>query len=273
MSKPIVTISKGKYFELQKELNNEFNEEHTSKMLEKLCAVLNFNPHISSYTVEKKEKVTAHRNKLKEHGISTYISSGKKACYEKNRVFCSNYLCQSIGHEKYKGFCVRCFIHLHPNEPVARNYKTKEIRVVDFIKETYPDREITFDKQIDGGCSRYRPDILIDCLTHSVIIEIDENQHDTYDCTCENKRLMTLFTDLGNRPLVMIRFNPDDYENSKGKCIKSCFKYNKLGLSTIRCEKDWNERMTNLKLVLDSHLTTIPSKELTTEHLYYDGFE
>ena len=63
---------------------------------------------------------------------------------------------------------------------------------------------MTLDKRIEGGCSRYIPDIFIECLTHSVIIEVDENQHDTYDCTCENRRMMQLFEDLGSLPLILI---------------------------------------------------------------------
>ena len=35
-------------------------------------------------------------------------------------------------------------------------------------------------------------------------VEIDENQHTNY--SCENKRTMEIFNDLGRRPLVMIRF-------------------------------------------------------------------
>ena len=27
---------------------------------------------------------------------------------------------------KYKGYCLRCFIYTFPNEQISRNYKTKE---------------------------------------------------------------------------------------------------------------------------------------------------
>lgn len=62
-------------------------------------------------------------------------------------------------------------------------------------------------------------------LSESMIVEVDENQHETYDCTCENKRVMALFQDLGSRPLVMIRFNPDEYTTMNGRDVKSCFVY------------------------------------------------
>ena len=36
------------------------------------------------------------------------------------------------------------------------------------------------------------------------------------DCSCENKRIMEISQDLGHRPIVFIRFNPDEY-NKNGK--------------------------------------------------------
>ena len=36
-------------------------------------------------------------------------------------------------------------------------------------------------------------------LTHSIIVEVDENQHKNNRYICDNKRMMELFVDLGNR--------------------------------------------------------------------------
>ena len=63
--------------------------------------------------------------------------------------------------------------------------------------------------------------------SHIIIIEIDENAHTDYDCSCENKRLMEISQDLGFRPIVFIRFNPDDYVDKDGNNIKSCWKLNR----------------------------------------------
>jgi len=48
---------------------------------------------------------------------------------------------------------------------------------------------------------------MCDLGTHILIVEIDENAHAVYDCSCENKRLMELSQDVGHRPIVFIRFN------------------------------------------------------------------
>jgi hypothetical protein len=71
-------------------------------------------------------------------------------------------------------------------------------------------------KQIDGGCSKRRPDLLYDMYTHVIIVENDENSHKTYDEICENKRMMQLFEDLGNRPIVFIRFDCGNYIKNGG---------------------------------------------------------
>ena len=70
-----------------------------------------------------------------------------------------------------------------------------------------------YDKKIQDGCSTRRPDLFLDLGYQIIIIEIDENQHIDYDCSCENKRIMELSQDVGHRPIVFIRFNPDDYKN------------------------------------------------------------
>ena len=41
--------------------------------------------------------------------------------------------------------------------------------------------------------------------------------------------MMELFTDLGNRPLVMIRINPDKYKIGKEK-IEGCFEFDEKNI-------------------------------------------
>lgn len=85
--------------------------------------------------------------------------------------------------------------------------------------------------------------------SHIFIVEIDENAHTNYDCSCENKRSMELSQDLGFRPIIFIRFNPDDYINTYGNKIKSCWKINKTnGLVILDSKKisEWNQRINIL---------------------------
>jgi hypothetical protein len=181
---------------------------------------------------------------------------------------CKTELCDNqVCNKKYKGHCLRCFIHLFPNEPVARNYKTKESFVADFIKNTFPNNEWKFDEIINNGCSRRRPDIRLELYTHNIVIEVDENQHRDYDVSCENKRTMEIFQDLGSRNIVFIRFNPDDYDN-----ITSCWGVNKNGICVVKKSKakEWTQRLNELKKQIKYWLVKIPEKEVEIVQLFYD---
>ena len=176
-------------------------------------------------------------------------------------------------NNKFKGFCVRCFIYNYPNDKLVRDYGTREAKVSQFIKDTYIDLNITYNKSIEGGCSAYRPDIFIDCLTHSVIVEVDEHQHKakSYTPECELRRVNNLFTDLADRPIVFIRFNPDSYTNKKNQLIKSCFEYTEdKGLP--KANKTLQTRLKKLKNIIDTNLEKIPAGNITTIKLYYDEF-
>ena len=184
---------------------------------------------------------------------------------------CKSEWCNTLSNKKYEGYCCYCFMHLFPDKQVSRNYKTKEKYVVDYIKEQFKDIDIIADKQIQGGCSRRRPDILIDLGHQIIIVEIDENQHINYDCSCENKRIMELSQDVGHRPIIFIRFNPDDYKTNL-KNITSCWGLNKNGICTIKkCkQEEWNERLIILKEQINYWLINKTSKLLEIIQLFYD---
>ena len=107
--------------------------------------------------------------------------------------------------------------------------------------------------------------------THIIIVEIDENKHNNYDCSCENKRLMELSKDNGHRPIVFIRFNPDGYTNEKGDKISSCWKLNKLGVITIPKNKldEWNKRIENLKDTIQYWVDNPNEKTVEIIELFY----
>ena len=164
----------------------------------------------------------------------------------------------------FKPFCASCFYFLFPENPRVKNYKTKEQKFMFPLQKLYP--ELILDKPIHGGCSKKRPDGLIDCLTHSVIVEIDENQHNEYDETCENRRMMELFHDLGSRPIVFIRLNPDSYQRD-GRTFSSIFSKTN---NVIRFnQKEFNRRFEKLQTAVDNAITTIPIKTITIVRLYF----
>ena len=211
-------------------------------------------------------------SQLCEHG------KRKSRCYD----CCGKDLCKSCKlinpSKKYDGHCLRCFIHLFPDKPVTRNYKTKESSVATFVTENFSNFTWNIDKTIQDGCSRRRPDLICDLGYQIIIVEIDENQHNKYDCSCENKRIMELSQDVGHRPIVFIRFNPDDYIDASNKNITSCWGLTpKTGILKIRDIKqtEWNNRLNTLKQQIEYWCNEDNKIEKTIEiiQLFYDEID
>jgi len=187
---------------------------------------------------------------------------------------CKSEWCSTRVQEKYDGYCLFCYMNLFPDKPVSRNYKTKEYAVVEYIKTKFSNLNWIADKIISGGCSKRRPDLLLDLLYQIVIIEVDENQHTDYDCSCQNKRIMELSQDVGHRPIIFIRFNPDDYEKD-GTNITSCWGQNKKGISVVKKSKkgEWTQRLNALEEQINYWLNpeNMTNKTIEIIQLFYDA--
>jgi hypothetical protein len=193
---------------------------------------------------------------------------------------CSCTECKSVYVKKTSlcyPLCQACFCNKYPDHKNSTLYKIKERYLRDELRERFKEHSIDmiFDKSVDGGCSKKRPDVLIDCLTHSIVIECDEYQHINYEC--ENKRTMQLFKDLGNRPLVLIRFNPDTYVDENEEKVQGCFipltkveDIHKKRFYNIN-EKEWVRRLNILEQKIKEYLSldTFPNKEITEIKLFY----
>ena len=168
---------------------------------------------------------------------------------------------------KFYPNCVRCHCFLNPKGYIPSRYKFKEHHLRDYLEETFPNMSPIFDKSL-GACSLRRPDVFIECYTHTVIVECDENQHKGSNYTCENKRMMELFQDLGSRPIVFIRFNPDSYVKD-GQKVGGCFKRDPQNILRV-IRKEWKRRTKILKDTIEKHMENIPYKECTNVPLFYD---
>ena len=86
---------------------------------------------------------------------------------------------------------------------------------------------------------------------------------------------MQLSQDIGHRPLVFIRFNPDAYLNLNGENISSCWTTTpKTGILKIKNNKsnEWNERLDALKSQIEYWTNEANKTEKTVEivQLFYD---
>lgn len=197
----------------------------------------------------------------------------KRYCKEcDGSALCKSEWCESISLKHFEGYCRFCFVNLHPDHELSRNFKTKEKSVVDFVKESYPELTWISDKTVKEGCSKRRPDLLCDFGEYILIIEVDENQHKRYDSICENKRMMEISLDLGHRPIIFIRFNPDGYIDKAENKIKTCWTIGKDGILRLNKNlvKKWNERLEVLKTQIDYYIKHKSEKTLEIVELFYD---
>jgi hypothetical protein len=184
---------------------------------------------------------------------------------------CKSSWCHTRKIKKYNDYCLPCCIQSCPDIKVSRNYKTKETDISNRIDLAFPNFTWVNDKRIQDGCSLRRPDKLLDMGTHIIIVEVDENKHTDYDTSCENKRLMEISRDLGHRPIVFIRFNPDNYIDQCGNAIKSCWKINKLGVMCVmkNKQKEWEERVEILNNKIQYWIDNLSEKTIEIVELFY----
>ena len=200
--------------------------------------------------------------------------TGVRYCFTHKELFMKDirnklcnicFLARAIPH--YDDKCQKCFIKLHPSTVLYKNYKIKEMAVFEFIKETFPLYDWVSDKRIQNSKSKYRPDIFLEREEKNIIIEIDEILHYNYSKENESKRITQLFNDGKEKPLVVIRFNPDNYGN-----VKSCWYINLQGTCVLREKNNWNNRLNILKNEINHWLNkdNIPKNNLSINFLFYE---
>ena len=135
--------------------------------------------------------------------------------------------------------------------------KWKELSVKQKIIENNINISL-YDKVIPEGCSKKRPDFIIDTDWGHIIIEVDEFQHNkkSYSCECEIIRMKQIYFDIGIEygKVLFIRYNPDTYKQSYG----SIFTTNEKLDSLIRTIKKYQ------KNEIDNYLEVL--------YLFYDGY-
>jgi hypothetical protein len=83
---------------------------------------------------------------------------------------------------------------------------------------------------------------------------------------------MELSLDVGHRPCVIIRFNPDSYTHEDGKIVRSPWRESaKLGMLSIMKthQNKWNDRIKNLYDCIEYWLNNRTDKTIEMIQLYY----
>ena len=82
---------------------------------------------------------------------------------------------------------------------------------------------------------------------------------------------MEISQDVGHRPIVFIRFNPDSYIDVSMNKVASCWGLNKSGIMTIKIskKKEWEERIRSLHEQIQYWIDNVPDKMVETIQLFY----
>jgi hypothetical protein len=137
----------------------------------------------------------------------TFVINGDK--------FCDNHIPNDI-LIKLKKICKFCDIE--PNSDyICTNCNQiknkKEFFVVRYLKKHIKHESIYNSSSMLQGCSKKRPDLFYDLLSHCIIVEIDEHQHKSYNDSCECSRINEIANAIGGKSVIIIRFNPDNIKH------------------------------------------------------------
>ena len=194
----------------------------------------------------------------RECKTGTMVNVKQKLCKANNE-----FLCDTQGNIKYKGYCSKCFQYKFPTDPLTFQIrsKTKEIAVRDFINENFDGWD--HDKNMfTGHCNctiRRRIDHRVLIGNTLLVVETDENQHKSYDKMDEEIRYDDLFMAHSGK-WIYIRFNPDKYKSTDGK--------NKNPEIATRLTKLKKEIETQIKRIKNDKNTGVLEKK----YMYYDNY-
>lgn len=167
------------------------------------------------------------------------------------------------------GKCYRCWRDSDDNNKLlAAKFAQKEQIIVKSLKENDKLKHVSFecDKAVGGGSLR-RPDILIRCDSHNVVVEIDENQHNHSSYNDEDVRIIEILYALKSVPLVVIRFNPDSYKEPP-KTYRGLFTAEGNIIRIARTNL-YNEAIEQLVKAIDVAINLTPTETLSIQYLRY----
>jgi len=148
-------------------------------------------------------------------------------------------MCPSCGLWKtYGELCYYC-IPSNNNKLYKKVYeKSKEIKVVKYLREKLPDYDFIHNQSVGSECTKddkknsnghLFPDIRFDCGVFNLIVEVDEHEHRGADYKCDKQRMYNIIAKLG-LPCIFIRYNPDSKESNKDILLEKLKTYLELDI-------------------------------------------
>ena len=189
--------------------------------------------------------------------------------------------CATKKNSKYDNYCAACFVILFPDNPKAETayHPHEEHNFRLYLTEKFHGRFI-YNKQLiiadkEKGYTTFdrRPDAQAEFPTYILIIELDEDQHKSYDMKDQELRIKEIYHDAG-KDLIVIRLNPDKYIiNGKTMNTKMEKRYEILKdtidniINKIESGYKFDSCLTEIKLFFDDE-----SKTENDTDIYCAGF-
>lgn len=141
----------------------------------------------------------------------------------------------------------------------------KEWSIVRYLRKNINTQFEYNSSKMLQGCSKKRPDIYFELNKHCVIVEVDENQHNTYEDSCECSRINEIVNGIGGKSVIIIRYNPDIIKNKNKKINISNLEKIDLLVETIKTEliKDYDKFIVKIIQLYydDNYVKYKPIKE------------
>ena len=136
--------------------------------------------------------------------LYVFTETGKKYCSDhypdQSAVAVQKRLCK---------YCDMCDLTTHVCAECSKNRHKKEWAVVRHLRKEIRTPFVYDQSSMLNGCSKKRPDIFFELNEHCIIVEVDENEHSTYQESCECARMSEIVSGIGGRSVTFIRYNPD----------------------------------------------------------------
>ena len=211
----------------------------------------------------KPQMINNPRRKCEVNECDNYATFGVKSIPER----CDMHKTEGIDHDLVLQRCLVCLdpsvvdekqlcIGCDKRGHNVRLGRQKQVKAA-ILKAQLPIYE-SYDKIAydTTSCGKERPDFVWDCESYKLILEVDEDQHKTRLCECEQTRMVNVTQGLG-MPCLWIRYNPDEFKGQK---------------SSLR----EYQRLEFLVKTIKSQLLNPPKTKkeyLRVIHLFFDNFK
>lgn len=178
--------------------------------------------------------------------------------------------CGKIDILNKSGLCINICDMIDRDNKIKKRIKKHEEFIKTLLQAEIDIKEdviqIWEDKIIDSTCTLKRPDFAYHCGKHVIIIEVDEDQHLSYN-NCgytkdekikgENRRMYEIGNIFQGIPIIFIRYNPDNFkDNTNKKVIISNIKRHDILIRWVKkcIRQQWD-------------------KGLYVKYLFYDNYD